>query len=92
MKKNVSTNEVKKMYDLCRQYDVFKPWLTENGYAIEDLPLAAENEDGEAVILQIAGTDERGDPIFEMTTAQSNGWLRINYYYRDGTVEETYKR
>lgn len=45
-------------------------------------------------------TDENNnDVIVEITnqylktsTAQSNGWSRVNYYYKDGTTEETYER
>ena len=90
--KNVSTKEVKKMFDLCRQYDVFEPWLKENGYTIEDLPLAAKNEDGESVIIESGGTDERGKVIWRISTLQSNRWMRVNYYYYDGYIEETYER
>ena len=44
------------------------------------------NDSGEDVIIQ-----RMGDCIL-LTTCQSNNWLRKNYYYIDGTVEEMYER
>ena len=86
-----STLEVKKMYDLGRQYDVIGPWLKENGCTINDLPLSAKNDSGEDVIVE-AQIDENGDPIWKITTIQKNEWSRINFYHRDGTVEEMYSK
>lgn len=56
----------------------------------KEFPMTAENENGEVVILEIGYVD--GEMIFTVTTAQSNGWLRVNTYWEDGTIEETYKR
>ena len=46
------------------------------------------------------GTNEHGESvyisIFEdkivIMTSQSNGWMRKNIYYRDGSREETFER
>ena len=89
-----STKEVKRMFDLCRQYDVYEPWLKDNGFSLEDLPLVAENETGERVIIE-AERDENGNPIWKISTLQEgnkyHNWIRVNYYYEDGTVEELYE-
>lgn len=86
-----STTEIKKMYDLGFQYDVFEPWLKANGFELENLPLTAETEDGENVIVE-AYRDENGELVWKISTLQDNGWMRINIYYSDHTVEELYKR
>ena len=54
------------------------------------LPLDATNEEGEFVIIE-AGTRD-GERYFRLTTAQHNGWCRINYVYEDGTVEELFEK
>lgn len=50
------------------------------------LPLSAENENGEYVII------EGGENCYRVTTAQNNNWCRINEYYADGTITETFER
>ena len=45
------------------------------------------NDSGEDVIIQ-----RMSDDCILLTTCQSNNWLRKNYYYVDGTVEEMYER
>ena len=60
------------------------------------LPIAAKNEDGENVLIErvceklsYAGQNwERN--LFRLTTAQHNGWSRINTIFEDGTTEEFY--
>lgn len=54
-----------------------------------DLPQTAM-VNGNVVIVD-RGKDEAGR-FYRLTTAQSNGWLKVNHYYEDGTVTETYKR
>ena len=85
-----STREVTKMFDLGRQYDVFEPWLKENGFSIEDLPLTAKTELGEDVIVE-AWRDDDGKLVWKISTLQKNRWYRVNVYYDDGTVEELYE-
>lgn len=55
------------------------------------LPLSAENEDGENVVIE-SGKTEDGECFYQLTTIQKNDWCRINTYYVDGTVDETYER
>lgn len=55
-----------------------------------DFPVAGTNENGEQVIIE-RGRNENGDYV-RVETAQSNGWIRINYYYRNGDAEETFDR
>ncbi len=48
--------------------------------------LSGRNGDGENVVIG------RGDGFVYVETFQGNGWTRLEYYYEDGTVEETYSR
>lgn len=85
-----STKEVAKKFDLYNQYAVYQPWLEENGFTLQDLPLSAKTECGEDVIVD--AYYEEDELIWKISTVQSNGWLRINCYHPDGTVEEMYER
>ena len=51
----------------------------------------AENENGETVIIE-RFKDDNNEYFYRMQIAQKNDWLRINEYYADGTVTETYER
>lgn len=51
-----------------------------------DMPLVGENEDGEMVMTE--ATSE----FVRIVTYQQNGWVRVNYFYPDGTIEELYER
>lgn len=53
-------------------------------------PLFGKNEDGEATIIYHGVSDN--EEFFKTTTAQSNGWIRVNIYYADGSCEELYER
>lgn len=53
------------------------------------LPTTAKNEDGENVIIE-QGCDEMN--FFKLTTAQNNGWARINLIYEDGSTDELYQK
>lgn len=66
--------------------------------ANKNFPLAGVNSDGENVIIE-KGVDkwtyqneglER--EFFKLTTAQHNGFTRINFYYDDGQVDEFYTK
>lgn len=52
----------------------------------KSLPLSAENSDDEYVVI------EGNEKCYILTTLQQNGWCRINEYYPDGTVTETYEK
>jgi len=84
------TKDVMKKFDLCRQYDVFEVWLKECGFSIDDLPLSAKTETGEDVIVE-ATRDDDGKIVWKISTMQKNDWIRVNYYYDDGLVEELYE-
>ena len=56
-----------------------------------ELPLSAKNENGELVIIEERFSEE-GNPYYKLTTVQNNNWCRINCYYADGTINETYER
>ena len=54
------------------------------------LPLTAENEDKERVIIEKL---HNGDmEYYQLSTFQGNGWVRINRYYEDGSIDETYEK
>ena len=50
-----------------------------------------ENENGEYVSVHTY-TNEEGETVKQYRTYQNNGWIRINEYYPDGTITETYER
>lgn len=54
------------------------------------LPLLGKNEEGEVLILS-QGKDDNGE-YYQAEVAQHNDWCRINRYYADGTITETYKK
>ena len=55
------------------------------------LPMAATSkETGENVIIECGNDGEQN--FYKVTTSQENGWLRINTYYADGSIDETFKR
>lgn len=56
----------------------------------KQLPVAGVNEDGENVIIQHRTARERN--YFRLTTAQHNGWTRVNIIYEDGSTEELYQK
>lgn len=55
-----------------------------------ELPLTARNNNDENVIIEEGRED--GVHYYKLTTAQNNDWLRINHYYEDGTVTETFDK
>jgi hypothetical protein len=54
------------------------------------LPLTGKNENGEIVIIEYGISGE--ERFFRVTTCQHNNWCRINTYWEDGTIEETYRK
>ena len=54
------------------------------------LPISGKNVDGENVIIAHGKDQERS--FYKLTTAQHNGWTRINFVYEDETHEELYKK
>ena len=55
-----------------------------------NLPISAENENAEYVI--IGEGYACGQHFYELCSMQNNNWVRINTYWEDGTIEETYER
>ena len=45
-----------------------------------------KNENNEDIIIEIT------NDYLKTSTSQSNGWLRINIYHKDRTVEEYYDK
>ena len=54
-------------------------------------PCSGKNDEGEDIIIE-RGYNGNCVPFYRVTTSQDNGWLRINFYYPDGTVTEEYER
>lgn len=56
----------------------------------KQLPWTGISNDGENVLYQRGRSD--AGRFYQVSTIQSNGWMRINTYYEDGTQDETYKK
>ena len=62
------------------------------------MPLAGKNIDGENVIIEHRtekwsyGEESWERNYFQVTTAQHNGWTRINLLFEDGSHEELYQK
>ena len=69
-------------------YESIKNQIAESG---EELKKKKKNENGELVIIEERFSEE-GNPYYKLTTVQNNNWCRINCYYADGTIDETYER
>lgn len=54
------------------------------------LPLSAENENGEYVVIEEGSCE--GEHFYKLTIAQDNDWCRVEEYYEDGTITESYER
>ena len=68
-------------------YEEIKQILAREG---KECPAIGTNANGEAFIIE-SGQNDSGE-YYRVTTAQKNNWLRINTYYEDDTIEETYKK
>ena len=54
------------------------------------LPLTAENESKERVIIEKL---HNGDmKYYQLSTFQNNDWVRVNRYYEVGSFDETYEK
>lgn len=53
-------------------------------------PIMVKNEKGERVIVE---KGHNGDlEYYQLSTFQNNDWVRINCYYEDGSIDETYEK
>lgn len=48
--------------------------------------VAGFNDNNESVLVVI------GEDRMKISTAQNNGWIKINYVYKDGTFEEMFEK
>ncbi len=55
-----------------------------------EFPLAGNNSDKETVLVCDGYSD--GTHYYRTDTMQSNGWVRVNIWYDDGSSEEWYER
>ena len=55
------------------------------------LPLCARNDSGENVIIAKGSESGRGN-FFHLKTSQSNGWIRNNIIFADGSSDEFYTK
>ena len=58
----------------------------------KEYPVLYENENGEPVFIYWVLPKDEIEECFKTETYQSNGWIRDNYYYEDGTVEELFRK
>lgn len=58
----------------------------------KEYPAICENENGEPVFIYWMPPKDGIEERFKTETYQNNGWIRDNYYYKDGTVEEIYRK
>ena len=72
-------------------YEDILELIEDTGYTIDDLPLTSVNDDGENIIVDREDTED-GQIVLKLSTAQDNGWMRVNYFWPDGTTEEMYER
>lgn len=56
------------------------------------LPCLFNNDCGEYGILSQGRDKETHLHFYKLQTRQENGWVRINIYWEDGTVEEMYEK
>lgn len=54
------------------------------------LPLTAENEDKERVVIEKLYNGDM--KYYRLSTFQNNDWVRINCYYEDGSIDTTYEK
>ena len=60
--------------------------------SLGEIPTMSKDDEGNVVITEINGYDKDGFPTYKVSTSQPNGWLRVNVYWKDGTVEEYYEK
>lgn len=58
----------------------------------KEMPLSAENEEGENVIIVGGYSEDAQMYFYEVRTYQHNHWTRINIFWEDGTIEELFDK
>lgn len=53
-------------------------------------PLSGTNADGDNIIIEEGSSDNIH--YYRVETYQKNDWVRINYYYENGEIEETFDK
>ena len=66
-------------------YDTLKQFCLD-----ANLPATAVNDKGESVVISTEPFE--GSCCYRLDTCQHNGWIRTNYYYEDGSVDELFER
>lgn len=72
------------------EYKNIQNRIRELGFTDSDLPIMGTNEEHDVIIISKGSVD--GNDYYEIQTAQKNNWVRINCYYADGQVDETFER
>lgn len=54
-------------------------------------PLSGTSDKGEPIIVE-EGRTEDGEHYYRVEIAQDNDWIRVEEYYSDGTVTESYEK
>ncbi len=55
----------------------------------KELPLTGKINGDLSIVSK--GRDEAGN-FYQTRTVQKNGWIRVNTYYEEGTVTETFEK
>lgn len=82
----MNADETKKIEYFDISYDSLLDKHKEYGF-----PVTGVNNEGEMLVFGVTKSDD-GDLLFRVTTFQKNNWARINTYWPDGTVEETFSK
>lgn len=67
-------------------YNEIKEKLKKDGF---DCPCNGTDNDGNMIIISEGSCD--GNHYYEVHTVQKNNWIRVNCYYEDGSVDETFE-
>lgn len=74
-------------------YNTFKDIANKAIAEGKNYPIAAKGPDGDDVIIESLITQEKdGRHFFRVATMQTDGTTRINRYYEDGEVRETFEK
>ena len=60
--------------------------LIKNICGKKTFPICGKNPDGCNVVI------DKCEDCYTIETFQKNGWVRVETYHKDGTVEETYTK
>lgn len=81
----MSTTVVSRQICTPVNYDTLKQFCLDT-----NLSATAINDNGESVVISTEPFE--GSYCYRLDTCQHNGWIRTNYYYEDGSIDELFER